>query len=372
MSRIAAALLERRRRALVLFTLAELTLALAIPFVLIRGYHTLLDSQAGTFIEEPTRTEPGWAALVDPTEVTGIAEVDRGVVTGVTLVVHNPEQASVGSVVLVPGTLELDGSLLAEREPGDAVLAVSEALRLGLARIEVLDQEGWAGFLGAARYELESPDPVPGDGEADEILLPVGPVDIGASEAPAFVGRPAAGAVAVSVLPRRRLLWEAVLARPPDSGSPLATDLAAVDGAASRVIDLPVTQLEPVATLDATVAELLVRDVVAFPAGAVAGDRLRVRIVDRTGAARLESIAAAVAAEGVEVIEIANAAVFDDGPSQVIAPVTLVLPDGQLVPDLAEFAVKVGLADVTIDPEPVEESVITVVVGRDFDEVAIG
>ncbi|MEL6985529.1 MAG: hypothetical protein AAFO29_24065, partial [Actinomycetota bacterium] len=64
MSRIAAALLQRRRRALVLFAMAELLLALAIPFVLIRGYHTLLDSQAGTFVEEPTRSDPGWTALV--------------------------------------------------------------------------------------------------------------------------------------------------------------------------------------------------------------------------------------------------------------------------------------------------------------------
>ncbi len=370
MSRIAAALLERRRRGLVLFTLAELTLALAIPFVLIQGYHTLLDSQTGTFIEEPTRSEPGWAALVDPTEVIGIAEVDRGVVTGVTLVVHNPEQSSAGSIVLVPGTLELGGSLLADRDPTEAVLAVSEALRLGLARVEVLDEEGWGGFLGPSRYELESPDPVP-DG-AGGVLLPVGPVGVGADEAPAFVGRPATDAVAVSVLPRRRLLWEAVLDDPPDSGSSLAVDLAAVDRVSSRVFDLPVTQLEPVAVLDGAGAELLVRDVVAFPAGAAAGDRLRVRIVDRTGLAPLEDIAAAVAAEGLEVIEIANALAFDDGPSQVIAPVTLVGPDGQLSGDLTAFAQSIGLADVTVDPEPVDEFVVTVVIGADFDEVAIG
>jgi len=350
--------------------LAELTLALAIPFVLIQGYHTLLDSQTGTFIEEPTRSEPGWAALVDPTEVIGIAEVDRGVVTGVALVIHNPEQSSVGSIVLVPGTLDLGGTLLADRDPTEAVLAASETLRLGLARIEVLDEEGWAAFLGSTRYELESPDPVPDS--AGGILLPVGPADVGAAEAPAFVGRPASDAVAVSVLPRRRLLWEAVLAAPPVSGSSLASDLAAVDRAASRVFDLPVTQLEPVAVIDSVGAELLVRDVVAFPAGAVAGDRLRVRIVDRTGLAELEDIAAAVAAEGLEVIEIANAAAFDGGPSQVVAPVTLVGPDGQLTPGLAEFAQSIGLADVAIDPEPVDEFIVTVVIGADFDEVAIG
>ena len=69
--------------------MGEIVLAMAIPFVLIRGYHTLLDSRAGTFVEEPTRTDPGWMALVDVTEVVGIAEVDRGAVTGVALLVVN-------------------------------------------------------------------------------------------------------------------------------------------------------------------------------------------------------------------------------------------------------------------------------------------
>lgn len=350
--------------------MAELLLALAIPFVLIRGYHTLLDSQAGTFVEEPTRTDPGWTALVDPTEVIGLAEVDQGVVTGVGLLVHNPEQASTGSVILAPGTVELDGVLLSERGPDEAVLALSAAMRLGVSRIEVLDQAGWQRFLGDTRYPLESPDPVPD--EVGGTLLAVGPVDVGAGEATAFVGRPAVGAVAVSVLPRRRLLWEAVLASPPTTASPLAEDLAALDGASSQVLDLPVTQLEPVARIDLDLAEVMVRDVVAFPAGAVAGDRLRVRIIDRTGAAALEDLAAGVAAEGIEVIEIGNAAVFDDGPTQIIAPVTLVGPDGVVAADLAGFAQLLGVDDVLIDPEPIDDFAVTIVIGQDFDQVAIG
>lgn len=350
--------------------MAELLLALAIPFVLIRGYHTLLDSQAGTFVEEPTRTDPGWTALVDPTEVIGIAEVDQGVVTGVSLLVHNPQQASTGSVVLAPGTVEIDGVMLSDRAPADAVLALSAAMRLGVARIEVLDEAGWQGFLGDTRYGLESPDPVP-DG-AGGVLLAVGPVEVGAGEAAAFVGRPALEAVAVSVLPRRRLLWEAVLTAPPSTASPLAEDLAEVDGAASRVLDLPVTQLEPVALIDQAMVEAMVRDVVAFPAGAVAGDRLRVRIIDRTGTTPLEELAAGVAAEGFEVIEIGNAAVFDDGPTQIIAPVTLVGPDGAVTADLAGFAQLLGVGDVLVDPEPVDDTAVTVVIGQDFDQVAIG
>ena len=353
--------------------MAEILLALAIPFVMIQGYHTLLDSRAGTFIEEPTRADPGWTALVTPTEVIGVAEVDRGVVTGVTLVVHNPGTAAAGGVVLVPGTLELDGEPLTARAPGEAVLAVTEALRLGVTRIDVLDEQGWVDLLGDASYGLENPDPVPAsddegrvDGEAG-VLLAVGPVEVGAAEAGAFVGRPANGAVAVSVLPRRHLLWSALLAEPPTTGGALAADLAAIDRLESSVLDLPVTQLEPAALLDPVGAEVLVRDLVAFPTGAAPGDRLRVRLVDRTGRADLEDIAAGVAAQGIEVIEIGNAAAFDDGPTEVVTPVGVATAAGAIAGEVEQLARAIGVAEIVVDAEPVEEEVVTVLIGADFD-----
>jgi hypothetical protein len=359
-----------RRRVLVLFAMAEIVLALAIPFVLIRGYHALLDSRTGTFVEEPTRADPGWAALVDPTEVIGVVEVDRGVVTGVTLLVHNPGQSSVGSAILVPGTLDLDGVGLDERTPADAVAAVSAALRLGVARVDVLDAEGWPAFLGETRYRLDNPDPVPGEVDGEQ-LLPVGTVEVGAGEAAAFVGRPATGAVPVSVLLRRELFWGALLADPPSTSTPLADDLAALDHQRSRVYDLPLAQLEPVAIVDPAGAELLIRDVVAYPAGSAEGDRLRVRVVDRTGSAALEDIAAAVAAQGIEVTEIANAAAFDDGETQIIAPVTLTGEDGTLPAELSQLSRSIGIDGVSIDQQPVDDQVVTLVVGRDFEPTGL-
>ncbi len=363
MSRISAALLQHPRRSIVLFAALELLLALAIPFILIHGYHTLLDSRTGTFVEDPTRADPGWAALVDPSIVVGVAEVDQGVVTGVSLVVHNPQLASAGAVVIVPGTLEIAGVTLDQLAPEDAVLAVSEAMRLGVGRIEVLDEAGWAAFLGSSSYVIDNPDPVPGvDGET---LVPVGAIEVGAAVASAFAGRPVDGAVAVSVLPRRHLLWQALLGDPPATAAPLAADLGEIDPVRSRVVDLPVTQLEPVAVLDGAATEALVRDVVAFPAGAVDGDRLQVRVVDRVGGAALEEIAAQVAADGHEVVEIANAGVFDGGPTQVIAPVTIAGAGEAPPPELARLGQLAGVAEVTIDPRPVDEFVVTLVVGAD-------
>ena len=127
---------------MVLFVAAELLLAMAIPFVAIQGYHTLLQSRSGTFVEEPSRDEPGWSALVSPTAVVAVVEVDGQRVTGVTLLVHNPETASVGSAILVPGSLEIDGLPLSARDPAEAVEALAETIRLGVSRVDLLDGDG--------------------------------------------------------------------------------------------------------------------------------------------------------------------------------------------------------------------------------------
>ena len=60
---------------------------------------------------------------------------------------------------------------------------------------------------------------------------------------------------------------------------------------------------------------------------------------------------------------------FDDGPTQVVAPITLTGGDGSVSPEVANLARSVGATEVTIDTEPVDELVVTVVVGRDFDQV---
>ncbi|MEM9654712.1 MAG: hypothetical protein AAGA65_21660 [Actinomycetota bacterium] len=360
-----AALLTQPRRFFMVFVAGELLLAMAIPFMIIEGYHTLLDSRAGKFVEEPTRLDPGWRALVDPTEVVGIAEVDRGVVTGVTLLVNQIEVQSAGSAILVPGTLQVDGLPVSARSnPADAVAAVGQALHLAITRVEVLDTAGWTEVLGATEYTLESPDPVLDD--AGNQLFAVGPVVVNGSNAAAFAGRPAPGAPTVSVKFRRQTLWNAIVAAPPSGSAPIAADLRALDATASQVIDLPTEQIDEVTVLSPAAAESLIRDVVAYPAGHVPGDRLQVRILDRTGTADLEDIAAAVAAQGIEVIEIGNAAQFDGGTTEFIALIDLVEQDGSLPPTVVALMQSAGTFAATVDAASTD-SVVTVVIGQDFD-----
>ncbi len=345
------------------FVAGELLLAMAIPFVAIEGYHTLLESRAGKFVEEPTSDDPGWRALVDPTPVLGVAEVDRGMVTGVTLVVGHPQSA--GSIILVPGSLEIDGKPLSAYPPTESVDVLARSIRLSVSPVEVLDNTSWSAVLGSQVYRLDSPDPVEAD--PGQPLFGVGPVEVDGLLAAPFVGRPSPGVAAASVQTRRHLFWNAILADPPTTETPLAAELQALDPTLSRVVDLPVTQLDPVALPDTAAIESLVRDVVAFPAGAMPGDRLQVRVLDRTGDADLEGIAAAVASHGMEVVEIGNATEFDGGQTEVIAPLGVVAEDGTLPEDLYGLARSVGADAISIDEEPSEAVVVTVVIGANFD-----
>ncbi|MEM9616260.1 MAG: hypothetical protein AAGA59_25255 [Actinomycetota bacterium] len=367
-----AALLTKRRRRLAVFALAELTLAMAVPFLAIAGYHALLDSRAGRFVEEPQEGDPGWRAIVDPSPVSAVVEVGEQGTTGLVLLAGHPDEGAPGTAILVPGTLEIDGVSLASLEPNDAVSALSSALRLRVKGIEVMTAERWSETLGTKTYLLPNPDPVVDD--AGQPLLAVGDIEVGGDNAAVFLARPAPGLDPITVMYRRELLWSALLADPPtaadadpDGGAvglggvdtPLVAALDQVAGASARVVDLPLTDLGPDPAIDAEAAEALIREVVPVPAGSNPGDRLQVRVIDRTGQADLPAVAAEVASTGSEVVEIGNASEFSGGETH------LVVPFGLDDPGINELALLTG-ATTVLDEEADADAVVTLVIGSDF------
>lgn len=306
------------------FITAELILVLAIPFLGIAGYHTLLDSQAGRFVEPPTEHDPGWRALIEPTEITAMVETDADQTTGVTLMVGATELRG-GSLILVPGTIVIEGKALGDRSPSDAVRALAQAMKLGLGQVDVLDAQRWSELLAGHSYELSNPDPVPD--------LPVGMVRVGADNVSIFLGRPVPGSDPATVMFRRELFWNAVAADPPAAFS----DIAAVE-----------------VLHDLDQAEALVRELVPVPSGAAPGDRIQVRILDRTGLVDLEQVATEIASAGLEVIEIGNAE-FDGGETQILVPSGI---DPTFASDL-----DIGPARVLEDET---DGVVTLVVGTDY------
>lgn len=335
---------------------------MSVPFLAIAGYHALLESRAGRFIEEPGEGDPGWRALVDPSPLAAVVEMESDRITGLALLAGTNDENTGGTVILVPGTMHINGASLASHDPVDAVAELSGALRLRVTSIEVMTAERWAAFLGDTTFEVSNPDPVVD--ETGETLLAVGPLHVSGENAAIFLGRPAAGADPITLSFRRRLFWSALVSDQPLDGfsgadDPLLETLQEVIGPAVRVVDLPLMQLEadPVPDLDA--AEALIRDVVPVPAGANPGDRLQVRVIDRTGSADLSAIAAEVASIGSEVVEIGYAKEFDGGLTH------LVVPTGLDDPGISELALLTGATTVH-DDEIDADAVVTLLIGTDF------
>lgn len=365
-----------------LFVAADLIFAMAIPFVAISGYHTLLDSRVGRFTAEPTRSEPGWSALVEPTALTAVVEVHDQQVSGVALLVAHDEPSATDTVILLPGSLEIDGQPLFVRSPIEAVAALSSATRLAISSTVILDDPAWIAALGAKTIRVDNPDPVT---DADGVsIFAVGSVSVAGDNASAFLGRPTEGASLVSVTPRRHLLWNAIVNQQLDRSTAIGEAVEKLDPQNSQILDVPMTQLEPVSLPDFAAMESLVRDVMAFPSGSAPGDRLQIRVIDRTGSADLEDIAAVLASRGIEVLEIGNAAAFDRGKTELVVPAGLVAV-GSLAGESAEpatgadpvsvinpkaqldgLAGELGIVGV-VDPEDPSGYVATVLIGSDFE-----
>jgi hypothetical protein len=295
-----------------------------VPLLGYLGFTTLLDTRTGTFIEDPLEGEPGWRALVDPSPVTAVVEVENDRITGLSVLTQPGAEADGGHLILVPGTLLVEGTPLTARDPEGAARALGSAMRLQIGNTIVLDEAAWQDLLGDTSYLIDVPDPIPND--ADGILLPVGPNQIGAGTTPAFLGRLVVGNDPLSLLFRRRLYWETILDAPPESNHELSPLLTQMSAGITSIVDFPLETtdvLGPEALLvpDEVGVEFLVREAVSFPAGAGPGDRLQVRLIDRSGQADLYELAAALGRQGIEILELGNSWEYDNGPTEIVVPI---------------------------------------------------
>ncbi len=299
-------------RVRLVFVSLELVLLCAIPVLAYAGFRTLLDTRTGTFVEDPGPSDPGWQALIDPSPVLGVVEVVGGEVSGITVVVSVGQTARGGTAVLVPAQLEVAGRPIGLLSPESAVEAVAATMRLRIPEIEVVDEERWESLLGETAYLVDNPDPVPGDGGTT--AFDVGIVEVSGGRTALFLGRTAEGANPLASLVRRELFWDGLLDDPPPvSDDQLSRRLQAISGGLHEVVPLPLVRSDTGApAADGDRVEELIRRVVPFPAAHAEGERLRVRVEDRTGQADLDQVALGLGGLGMEVVAISNGAVFDD------------------------------------------------------------
>lgn len=339
-----------------LFMVAEFILVASVPFIGWQGFDALLDSRAGTFVEGPTPSDPGWEAFVDPSPVSLVVEVDRGVVTGAVLIAQPEVDRAGGAVVLIPGDLRIGDVGLSQMLPDQVSTLLADELDLAIGSTFIADEAGWAEALAGGSWSVRNPDPVPGDDGS--VLIDVGSVDLVFDDIAPFVGRPAEGAVFESLMVRRELWWSTIIEDPPAADAPLAVLIAAV-GDGSHVIDVMPTEVGPEGRiLDTASVDALIADVVPFPAGAEPGDRVQVRVLARSLDVDLEAEARALGQSGFEIIGIGNGPVFDDGATSVIVPIGF---DDDRVDDLVA---QVGADTVRVDESDVDSEIVTVLIGR--------
>ncbi len=348
-----AALRTKTRRVFALFALAELTLVTAVLFLTVAGVHSVLDSRSGIFVSQVGPSEPGWRAHVEPSSVTVIVEQYQGETVGVAFATHK-QGVDGGYIALFSSRMKVGDSTFAELDPEAIADELSTTLRLRIDDVLVVDEATWPEVLGRETYEITNPDFVSAD-QSDG--FEVGSVTLDGENTGRFIGLKDPNADPAVLLVRQALVWTALVDRPPENGHRLAAKLGQLSGGPVDVFPFPAGDSDP-AFDDGNVEELL-RRAVPFPAGAVPDHRVRVRIFDRTGSADLILIAAQLGAEGYEVVEMGNADVFDDGPSELFVPSTWIGPDSGELEEYVELPVQIEEAN-----EP--ESVATIVIGNDF------
>ncbi len=291
-------------------------LLVAVPALGYFGFRTLLDSRTGTFVENPGPADPGWQALVDPSPLTAVVEIDHDDrVTGIAVLAEQGLTLNGGAVILVPAELNVGDRILGSLAPKDAVDQVEAVLKLRIPVIEVVGQDRWAEILQGTTYSLQNPDPV-ADADGD-VVFPVGEVDVGGGRAALFLGRSVPGADSLATLVRRELFWNGLLQNPPPVGTDaLSRQFESIASGSHEVSILPFDRGAAGAPAPDTAGiEELVNRLVPFPAGASDGDRLRIDIVDRTGAADLDAVANTLGSRGLEVVSIGNSSSFGSGPT---------------------------------------------------------
>ncbi len=357
---------QERSRLPGLFFLFEIALVALVPLLAFVGLQTVLDSTNGTFVEQLTPADPGWRAPVDPSPVTSVVITDGDRVSAVALITQPGAGANGGGIIIVPTNLVVDGFLISDRGVDDVALAVELAVQLHVSQSMVIDAAQWARALGDKTYQIDNPDPVPGEG--DEILIPVGSASIGADEVGAFVGRVPEGASPLSALVRQQLWWEAVMADPPSSGADgefevLLSQLAA---GVNDVEVLPyMTEPDGSVTYDEASGEQMLRGFVPFPVSPELGFRLRVSVLTRTTTIDPATLAIVVGRAGAEVTEIGNAAALDEGPTQLLAPRIFDDDDAELRDDVYLLAERFG-ADIVWTDEFDDAATVTLVAGPDI------
>lgn len=400
------------------FAGSMLVLVAAIPLLAFAGLQAARDSRGGEFVTlDVGPDEPGFQALVTPTPVLLVEELaSDGDPIGYALVSITNGSNGGGAVVLLPTLLrvEVDGvgvTTLADlraRSGQDAVVAAVEDLfDLRIPNVESVGPAEWTTLVGpAAPIELDNTDDlvVTDEDGASETIFAAEDISLAADEVGVYLELGVEGETELAGLVRKQLFWRAwiervtalggadAVGRPAgdpaapadpegeasgagaaeaDASLSLGDAVGLLAGGVARVSVMPVDGVQPLDSVDASDEEYepqdehvaaLIADVVPFPSGATADDRVRVRLLDGSGSAdRALAASLDLVPAGAEITIFGNAESFDFASSEVwYHRAELEERAAELAGAIvAEEVVFVEMSDTLVD--------VTVVIGADYE-----
>lgn len=379
---------RRRRRSGVLYGIAVVLLAGAIPVLGYVGVRVILDSSDGEVVDpvlDPD--EPGYRALIQPSPtMLLIHENEEGNMVGGTVLALASTEGDGGSVMVFPpglvgdvpdvGPITVDGAFVFSG--GDAARSVAEwAMHIGVPDVVVMSDAELAEMVAASGpITIQNPDTVR---LADGTTFPAGPLVLQPEEVPRFMGHLDPGESRLNQLLRQELVWNAwidqlgnsgAVAFPGEQDAGLARFLTGIVDGENRVESVPLIA-DAEAERGGSTADLLVDEeafaamvpaLIPFPTGAGEGDRFIVRVLAGTeDSAAVPLAARRIIAGGGQINMVGNADEFGQVTTEIIYYDPARRRDAERVAEALGFGtvIRIDEIDDTAD--------VVVVLGADAD-----
>lgn len=313
-----------RRRAALLAGMGALTLAGAA--LAVTGLSLVRTSTVGRYEQAVGPNDPGYQAYVVPTPTMGVLHrAADGTLAGAALVALEPGDEG-GSVIVVPPATLVPGpdgettiaAVFRDQGAAAAAQSLGVAVTVGVSEFVEVDDARWTDLVAPV-----GPVEVSLDGAIGE--WPAGPVSLEPDEVGPFLSIVGEGETDLGRLERQQQFWDAWLplvgrggsgALPGEVDTGIGRFVRAVAQGGGTAAELPVTLDD--AGDDARfrpdrgrIGEFVSRTV-PYPASPVAGDRIRVRLLNGTRDGGLTtSVARALVAGGAEIVIAGNASTLD-------------------------------------------------------------
>ena len=358
-------------------------LILALPVAIVAGYRLTSRSTAGEVLGGTARpTDPGYTALVEPTPVALVLQVDANQKPeSATMISLNGADQHGGSVVPIPLNTRLSGSPLGFKTIGPVIAAVPAAtagaaigkeLGLGFTDvIEVNDDELTQFLQPVSPLTIDNPDDVTAP---DGSTIPAGQRQLSAEEIPGYLAAGDSTPTVVAHLHRQALVWKAWAAAvaadpagvPGESGAGLGRyirGLAAGKVTTGTLPTVPASDVDgsPTVKVDKPLEKLLIANTVPFVVGAVPGARPTVRLLNGVSPKPAPaSVIQRLSYAGAQINTVGNAAQFG------VADTTISYTDPKDRTVARRMAAILGHGQVRLVRSAAGSETLTIVLGRDL------